>query len=222
MPTLADIKDNQIFVMTLETSFYLHPLGKGCRFSHIFVDEAGQDLECRTIIPLMLADKKTQIVVVGDHMQLGEEVFNQVARDQRFGSLMERLFDHYEKLKRFREPPLMLFNENYRNQEDILAFISKIYYGNALVSKQVECASEFGPLEFFAVSGKEEVNKESASIYNLLEVEEIIERVSALYDHWPAEWGERCASHILVTSPYIDQVGKHATSDFKRVTFDVN
>lgn len=214
MPTLADIKNNQIIVATLEVSFYLHPFGNGCGFSHIFIDEAGQDLECRTIIPFVLADKKTQIVVVGDHMQMGEELFNQVARDQNFGlSLMERLLHHYGKLKKFREPPQIFFTENYRNHKDIVAFVSKIYYENALVSRRGECAGQFGPLEFFTVLGKEELNKENASFYNLAEVEEIVERVAALYQQWPAEWGERCASQILVTSPYMEQVGMHARSD---------
>ena len=39
-------------------------------FTHILIDEAAQALECETIMPLVLADRDTRIVLAGDHMQV--------------------------------------------------------------------------------------------------------------------------------------------------------
>ena len=41
-------------------------------FTHIFIDEAAQALECETLIPLGLADENTRIVLAGDHLQVRE------------------------------------------------------------------------------------------------------------------------------------------------------
>jgi len=49
-------------------------------------------------------------------------------------------------------------------------------------------------------------DESSTSWYNLAEVNEVIERVSELYDSWPAEWGLPDAKSILVTTAYSDQV----------------
>ena len=39
-------------------------------FTHIFIDEAAQALECETLIPLALANEKTRVVLAGDHLQV--------------------------------------------------------------------------------------------------------------------------------------------------------
>lgn len=39
-------------------------------FTHIFLDEAAQALECDMLIPLSLAGNKTRVVLAGDHMQV--------------------------------------------------------------------------------------------------------------------------------------------------------
>jgi len=39
-------------------------------FTHIFLDEAAQALECDMLIPLSLAGPKTRVVLAGDHMQV--------------------------------------------------------------------------------------------------------------------------------------------------------
>lgn len=42
-------------------------------FTHIFIDEAAQALECETLIPLSLANEDTCIVLAGDHMQVKQQ-----------------------------------------------------------------------------------------------------------------------------------------------------
>ena len=41
-------------------------------FTHIFLDEAAQALECEMLIPLSLVGPNTRVVLAGDHMQVYE------------------------------------------------------------------------------------------------------------------------------------------------------
>ena len=47
----------------------LHYLFSGY-FTHIFLDEAAQALECEMLIPLSLVGPNTRVVLAGDHMQV--------------------------------------------------------------------------------------------------------------------------------------------------------
>ena len=53
-------------------------------FTHIFVDEAPQVLECEVLMPLTLATGDTQIVFAGDHMQLRPQLYSKDAEEQLF------------------------------------------------------------------------------------------------------------------------------------------
>ena len=39
-------------------------------FTHIFLDEAAQALECEMLIPLSLVGPNTRVILAGDHMQV--------------------------------------------------------------------------------------------------------------------------------------------------------
>ena len=52
-------------------------------FTHILIDEAAQALECETIMPLVLADRDTRIVLAGDHMQVCPSLAAAAANDVR-------------------------------------------------------------------------------------------------------------------------------------------
>ena len=64
-PSADEVESKQIVVTTLEVSLFLISLNIKGSFTHIFIDEAAQDYECRTIMPLCLASKETCIVVAG-------------------------------------------------------------------------------------------------------------------------------------------------------------
>lgn len=49
-------------------------------FTHIFIDEAAQTLECESLMPLSLATEKTCIVLAGDHHQISPRVYSEEAR----------------------------------------------------------------------------------------------------------------------------------------------
>ena len=61
-------------------------------------------------------------------------------------------------------------------------------------------------LDPYTTHGQEVQDIDSTTFYNMSEVEEIVTRVSELYDNWPKEWGERRADVIGVLSPYGEQV----------------
>ena len=74
-PTKADIMHCDIVITTLVTSLVLTKLDvQGC-FTHIFIDEAAQVLECEAIMPLSLASESTIVVLAGDCNQMGQKVY---------------------------------------------------------------------------------------------------------------------------------------------------
>lgn len=71
-PTWGEVRDHNVIIVTLATArllwkFYLD--GRLC-FTHILIDEAAQALEPKCVIPLVMADGKTKVVLAGDHKQV--------------------------------------------------------------------------------------------------------------------------------------------------------
>ena len=166
-------------------------------------------------MPLSLATDRTCVVLAGDHLQMGQKVYSVEAHELNFDlSIVERLHNHYTNMAKSITlagipPPITLLRANYRNHPDILRFLSSIFYGgpDVLVAKSTQpVANSVPPLNFYAAYGCETQDPNSTSWYNLSEVMEVVERVSALYQAWPTEWGPRNAKSILVTTPYGDQV----------------
>ena len=69
-PTKDDVVQAQIVLVTLKSALYLTKLEASGLFTHIFVDEATQGLECEVLMPLLFAREKTRIIIAGDHMQV--------------------------------------------------------------------------------------------------------------------------------------------------------
>jgi superfamily I DNA and/or RNA helicase len=166
-------------------------------------------------MPLSLATVKTCVVLAGDHLQMGQKIYSDEARELKFNlSIVERLYGYYEHVATLSSSrgialPRCLLKTNYRNHSEILSFISSVYYGgsNVLVSRSNQPTSQPGsPLNFYAACGQEMQDQSSTSWYNLAEINEVVERVYDLYQSWPASWGEREAKAILVTTVYSDQV----------------
>ena len=128
-----------------------------CRFfTHIFVDEAAQAMECETIMPLSLADSRTCVVMAGDHMQMGPKVYSTEAKKQQFDkSLLERLYAYYDvnqKLLTVESQLKLPLKQNYRSKMEILRFISAISYGgpNELIARTIQGeAPGIVPLTFY-------------------------------------------------------------------------
>lgn len=170
-------------------------------FTHILVDEAAQALETETTIPLALANRNTRIVLAGDHMQIGPDVFSVFAKERNLHvSLLERLYDHYPKTFSC----TVLLCENYRSHDAIIRFASESFYDQKLVASSNQPGHhKYHPLSFFTSRGEDVQDKNSTAFYNLAEVFEVVERVIELKKNWPDSWGEHS---IGVVTPYSDQV----------------
>ncbi|KAL7735007.1 hypothetical protein ACLKA6_011271 [Drosophila palustris] len=204
-PSIEDIMRHRIIVVTLSISMELATLGlpKGL-FTHIFLDEAAQAMECEAIMPLALANDSTRIVLAGDHMQMSPELFSAFAKERKLHiSLLERLYDHYPS----NFPCKILLCENYRAHEAIIRFTSELFYEQKLVASGKQPRHErFYPLTFFTTRGEDVQDKNSTAFYNNAEVYEVVERVSELRKRWPSAWGKLNDTSIGIMTPYADQV----------------
>lgn len=204
-PSVEDIMRHRIIVVTLSISMELASLGlpKGL-FTHIFLDEAAQAMECEAIMPLALANDSTRIVLAGDHMQMSPELFSAFAKERKLHiSLLERLYDHYPS----NFPCKILLCENYRAHEAIIKFTSELFYEQKLVASGKQPRHErFYPLTFFTTRGEDVQDKNSTAFYNNAEVYEVVERVSELRKRWPSAWGKLNDTSIGIMTPYADQV----------------
>ncbi|CAH1794927.1 unnamed protein product, partial [Owenia fusiformis] len=214
VPTKEDIMNQQVVIVTLSSSIMFSRLGLKDCFTHIFIDEAAQALECEAITPLALANSKTCVALAGDPMQLGPKVYSPEACKQKFHhSLLERIFKFYETyasgLFKNRQVNILLKN-NYRSKMEILRFISVAFYGGPqkLIPKSQQLPSSKPPLVFYAAEGKEIQDKNSVAYYNNAEIEEVTDRVEEIYNEWPEAWGERQPSLIGIVTPYTEQVLK--------------
>ncbi|KYB28821.1 putative helicase with zinc finger domain-like Protein [Tribolium castaneum] len=187
-------------------------------FTHILLDEAAQALECETITPLALATENTRIVLAGDHMQLGPDIFSNFAKERNLHiSLLERLYDHYPG----QFPCKILLCENYRAHEVIIQFTSESFYDQKLVSSSKQPKHfRFYPLTFFTTLGEDVQDKNSTAFYNNSEVYEVVERVAELKRNWPPEWGEINEQSLGVVTPYSDQVFR-IRSELRKRRIDV-
>ncbi|XP_023294599.2 probable helicase with zinc finger domain [Lucilia cuprina] len=204
-PTVEDIMKHRIVVVTLNISMELANLDlpKGY-FTHIFLDEAAQAMECEAIMPLALANDSTRIVLAGDHMQMSPELFSAFAKERKLHiSLLERLYDHYPS----NFPCKILLCENYRAHEAIIKFTSELFYEQKLIASGKQPRHEkFYPLTFFTTRGEDVQDKNSTAFYNNAEVYEVVERVSELRKKWPSSWGKMNDASIGIMTPYSDQV----------------
>ncbi|XP_055529882.1 probable helicase with zinc finger domain isoform X2 [Wyeomyia smithii] len=204
-PTVEDILRYRIVVVTLNISMELASLDlpKG-HFTHIFLDEAAQAMECEAIMPLALATEKTRIVLAGDHMQMSPELFSNFAKERKLHiSLLERLYDHYPN----DFPCKILLCENYRAHEAIIKFTSELFYEQKLIASGKQPRHEkFYPLTFFTTRGEDVQDKNSTAFYNNSEVYEVVERVCELRKKWPSSWGKINDQSIGIMTPYADQV----------------
>ena len=221
-PSREDVINCNIVVATLSTSRLLSTVGLPVGlFTHIFIDEAAQAMECEAIMPLALAHAgSTRIVLAGDHMQLSPEVFSSFALERKFNkSLLERLYNLYPNDYSCK----IHLTENYRSHEAIINYTSEIFYEQKLLASGKQTKHEkWHPLTFFTARGEDIQDKNSTSFYNNAEVYEVIERVDELQKTWPKHWGHRGENSIGIVTPYYDQVQRIRSELKKKKLFGVS
>jgi helicase MOV-10 len=114
-------------------------------FSYIFIDEAAAESEPQAYIPIVsLAISRNnkinaQIVLSGDHMQLGPIVTNRISKKLGLEmSLMERLMKTDAKYQRhnndYNRDYVVQLKLNYRNHPAIMHFSNQNFYNSQLIS----------------------------------------------------------------------------------------
>ncbi|RYU95842.1 AAA domain-containing protein [Emticicia agri] len=96
---------------------------KNLKFQTVIIDEAGQALEPACWIPMLKAQK---VVLAGDHCQLSPTIkSNEAAKQGLAHTLLEKLVSLHPEA-------VVLLEEQYRMNEQIMGFSSKIFYENRL------------------------------------------------------------------------------------------
>ncbi|XP_061531402.1 putative helicase mov-10-B.2 isoform X1 [Phycodurus eques] len=198
-PSKKELMGYRILVTTLFTAGRLVTgnLPRG-HFTHIFVDEAGHATESECVIPLagLLDPEVGQVVLAGDHKQLGPIVASPLALKYELGfSLLERLMNIsssvYQKDGVLNDLFVTKLLRNYRSHPAILKVPNELFYGGEL---QV-CADEMKrnsfckwehlerpdfPVVFHGVTGMDEREANSPSFFNRAEVQVLMDYVKKL------------------------------------------
>jgi regulator of nonsense transcripts 1 len=151
-----------VICCTCVTSF--DPRLKPYRFPFVLIDEATQAIESECLLPLLKGAK--QVVLVGDHMQLGPVV---ICREAANAGLKQSLF---ERLVKLQIKPIRL-QVQYRMHPDLSVFPSNTFYEGALqngvtasdrkLNAEFNWPSKDHPMFFWHVRGQEELSASGTS-----------------------------------------------------------
>nr|XP_045013354.1 helicase with zinc finger domain 2 [Jaculus jaculus] len=203
MPTEAELVCHRLVVTTTSQARKLQvPAGF---FSHIFIDEAAQMLECEALTPLAYALPFTRVVLAGDHMQITPKLFSVPRAKAANHTLLYRLFLHYQQEKhKIAQQSRIIFHENYRSTTAIISFVSRHFYmakGNPIQARgNVPCHPQHYPLMFCHVAGSPERDMSMTSWLNVAEVAQVVEKVQEVYNTWPCCWGDQEQRQICAVS----------------------
>ena len=171
------------------------------RFKHVLVDEATQATEPECLIPLVMGAK--QVILVGDHCQLGPVVLSKKAARAGFNQSL------FERMVSLGIRPIRL-EVQYRMHPALAEFPSQTFYdgslqnGVTLAERQVEGLNfpwprKDMPLFFYHSAGHEEISGSGTSYLNRAEAMNI-ERIVTQFIKCGLS-----ASQIGVITPYEGQ-----------------
>ena len=140
-------------------------------FPFVIIDESTQATELSTLIPLLHNCK--QLTLIGDHKQLPPTILSPVANKQGLGTSL------FERLINFGIKPHLL-NKQYRMHSSLYQFPSETFYDGYIMNgiedsarPQINGINWPSPnfrLGFIDIKGKEEIEPNSHSYYNSIEV----------------------------------------------------
>ena len=183
------------------------------RFKHVLVDEATQATEPECLIPLVMGAK--QVILVGDHCQLGPVVLSKPAARAGFNQSL------FERLIALGLRPIRL-EVQYRMHPALAEFPSQTFYDGSLqngvtLAERVVPGFDFPwprqdmPLFFYHSAGTEEISGSGTSYLNRAEAMNIERIVTQMIK------SGLTASQIGVITPYEGQRA-HITSVLQRHT----
>lgn len=186
-----------------------HHQAPHARFSHVFIDEAGQALLPEALIPLTLPglhEEMPAAIVCGDPRQLGPIVRDVTAASSGLStSLLEMLMDGIDicdpDIEKKKSHQNLMLRLNYRSSETLLQLPSKLFYGNSLkaaadpqsvmaprwdftqqqgMTVKGETLPESTPMLFYGVRGQQQREGDVASYENSLEAAAVVDLVAGL------------------------------------------
>lgn len=144
-PTYEEFYTSRVVIATLVSCGRIVSAGvKSNHFDYIFIDEAASESEIYTMIPISglgssLKGVTAQIVVSGDHCQLGPIVRERFCRMLGMEkSWMERLMQSnpkYQRSPKYNHQFVTQLVKNYRSHPAILEFSNKNFYDSQLEAK---------------------------------------------------------------------------------------
>ncbi|KAL2090568.1 hypothetical protein ACEWY4_012831 [Coilia grayii] len=206
-PRRCDLDSHRIVITTTSWAKNLHGLNlPKDYFSHIMIDEASQMLECEALMALGLAGPATRVILAGDHMQMGPKLFSVDDSKRSDHTLLNRLFYYYQSQEEnVALDSRIIFNENYRSNEEIVKFVSTHFYTGKSVTIRacgdVPAHPKHYPLRFHHVRGECHLHPTHQSWYNFEETESVVKIVKDLLNQWPAkQWGAQKTDGICILS----------------------
>lgn len=201
------LRESNVILTTLSGAGHrsISSLAVEVSLEHVIIDEAAQSTEPGELIPLQYGCRKC--VMIGDPKQLPPTVFSQVAAQKSYNSLFTRLFTNYEKRR-------SLLNVQYRMHPSISRFPSQNFYENELKDGSDVCQTttrpwnefpKFDHFRFYHVKGYEKTSEKTKSLYNIEEMDTILNIYLHLLDKFPRS---TLCDKIGVVSPYKEQIFK--------------
>lgn len=190
----------QIITATLVGSN--HYTIRDLKFNTVIIDEAGQALEPACWIPLLKAKK---VVFAGDHCQLPPTIKSSAAVKNGLNKTL------FEKCVSLHPESVILLEEQYRMNEVIMGYSSKVFYedklsAHASVADKVLLHNE-SPLEFIDTAGCGFNEKqEGTSLSNREEAEFLLKHLSRYVSDLKSQYSTGNFPSIAIISPYKTQV----------------
>ncbi len=179
-----------------------HYTVKKLKYHTVVMDEAGQALEPAAWIPILKAQK---LILAGDHFQLSPTVKSTAAAKNGLSTTL------LEKCVALHPEAVVLLEEQYRMNEVIMGYSSKVFYRNRLqahpsVAKHVLFPGDL-PLEFVDTAGcgfEEKIDGTSST--NPDEAAFLFKHLNHLVSGLKAHYKAGDFPTIAVISPYKQQI----------------
>lgn len=175
---------------------------RNLKFQTVIIDEAGQALEPACWIPILKAQK---LVLAGDHCQLPPTIKSNEAAKQGLATTL------LEKLVALHPESVVLLEEQYRMNEHIMGFSSKVFYenrlkANAAVAKHLLFDTDT-PIAFVDTAGCSFDEKlEGTSTTNPEEAVFLFKHLHLLVSELKKHYEKDNFPSIAIISPYKQQI----------------
>lgn len=179
-----------------------HYTVRGIKYDTVVIDEAGQALEPACWIPILKAKK---VILAGDHCQLPPTIKSDTAAKRGLSNTL------LEKCIRLHPQAVVLLEEQYRMNEQIMGYSSKVFYEGRL--KAHESVAQHllfdtdAAVAFVDTAGCGfEEKQESKSISNPEEAVLLFKHLAQLVTELGAHYQSANFPTIAIISPYREQI----------------